>query len=424
MPRRIRTPAFALLAALVLVSPDAAAQSTSTATITQSGQLNPLRIVNGQTVDPRPQNLNPLGVNYSDCINDMVLRFNVVVSGFTGIQNLQVWATKSGSCAAPSSRGVNATAAACWLVNPGFTAQVYNSPTSLTFDVRVQDLVGEQNAPPLSANYVRQGPSACTVQSTFAAVPMDIFFLPLISDGTVSGTQFDYQLSADLIGPPAPATPTLADGDTLFLIRWTPNTDSDTAGYDLFIDPIPGQEDASASAPATTDASILVCPDATTSQAEASVDLDASGDGDDAGSAAEASIAEASSPTTDAACYSVPVNVGGSYNQSGSTTCTSSLLSNGIVQEGGVVQEVDEAGNPIEGGVTNGSGGLSTIPLTNLVGGSSGPTISDKASGSYTITRLTNDIHYNVVVAAVDGSGNIGPPSAQVCDSPALVNDF
>jgi hypothetical protein len=89
---------------------------------------------------------------------------------------------------------------------------------------------------------------------------------------------------------------------------------------------------------------------------------------------------------------------------------------------------VDEAGDLIEGGAEPGGGGISTVPSANLVGinAASGETVSDKSVGSYTITGLLDGpTHvYNVVVSAVDGSGNIGPPSIEACDYPAPVNDF
>ena len=56
--------------------------------------------------------------------------------------------------------------------------------------------------------------------------------------------------------------------------------------------------------------------------------------------------------------------------------------------------------------------------------GSGGLTVSDKSSGSYTIKGLQDGTTYTVVVSAVDLFGNIGPPSTEVCDYPAPVNDF
>ena len=37
---------------------------------------------------------------------------------------------------------------------------------------------------------------------------------------------------------------------------------------------------------------------------------------------------------------------------------------------------------------------------------------------------LVDYVTYTVVVASVDGTGNIGPPSLEVCDYPAPVRDF
>jgi hypothetical protein len=53
-----------------------------------------------------------------------------------------------------------------------------------------------------------------------------------------------------------------------------------------------------------------------------------------------------------------------------------------------------------------------------------GTTVSGETAATYTLAGLTNGVTYNVVVAAVDAFGNIGPPSPQNCDYPAPVNDF
>ncbi|MDP9002634.1 MAG: fibronectin type III domain-containing protein, partial [Myxococcota bacterium] len=350
----------------------------------------------------------------------MVLRFTVVVSGFDGSENLQVWASKSSDCTAAPDRGVGGSGSVvptCWLVNQGFTAQTHAARTTLQFDVRVQDLVGLQNSPPYPANYVAQGPSACTAQPTFVAVPMTVNFVPINSgNGALLGTAFQYKISADLIGPPAPSGVGETVGDTLFIATWTLNTDTDTAGYDVFIDPIPGQEGNASSV--TPDGSILVCSDGASSAATAQ-DAAADGlEGGDDGSTTDAAIV-ASSP--DADCHYL--NVAGSSGTQNS--CTSTALAGGIVQDGGSVQQYDDAGNPIDGGASSGSGGLSTIPLPYLVNpGSTGVTVSDRSTNSYTVKGLKNNNWYNVVVAAVDNSGNVGPPSPEVCDFPALVNDF
>jgi hypothetical protein len=51
----------------------------------------------------------------------------------------------------------------------------------------------------------------------------------------------------------------------------------------------------------------------------------------------------------------------------------------------------------------------------------SGVTISNKSVGQYRVTGLTNGTWYDMGVAAVDETGNIGPASVEVCDYPAPV---
>lgn len=81
----------------------------------------------------------------------------------------------------------------------------------------------------------------------------------------------------------------------------------------------------------------------------------------------------------------------------------------------------------VEGGITeSGNGGISTVPTQYLVGsdGMNTLSVSDKSVGQYMVTGLRNGTTYTAVVAAVDGFGNIGPPSYEKCDYPAPVNDF
>jgi hypothetical protein len=406
MLHRARFAFFALLSA-GLVGPEFARAQT----VSPSGQAHPDRYVHGNFLGPstRPQNLMPLGINYSDCTQDMVLRFNVVVSGFTGSQSMQVWASKSSNCADSTARGVGANAViTCWLVNQGFAGDIIGSATTRTFDVRVQDLVGAQNAPPNPANYVQQGPDACTAQSTFVAVPINIFFLPLDSSLNSTGTSYQYSITTDLVGPPAPANVLPGIGDTFLGVTWTPNSDADTTGYDVFLDPLPGQEYAAA-------VPVQVCPDAGVVASPQDADLESGDDG-------SASGATGSSADV---CTSMFVGNSNSCPLPPMSVCASGALTGAIVQDGGTVIETDDAGNPIEGGAVSRSGGLSTIPSSYLFGaGPSGVTVADKNTGTYTIANLKNDVAYTVVVAAVDGSGNVGPPSVEACQCPSRVNDF
>ncbi len=471
MPRMSRISlVFAVVLALVLTSRLASAQvtpvptattttSTTTATVSATEQIAPDRILNFGTSSPqdlgpstRPQNLNPLGISYNDCITDQTLQFNVEVSGFAEGQNLTVWATRSGDCSADTTRGASgAVAATCWLVNQGITGRTMVTPQSVTLTVRVQDLVGPQNAPPFPPVPVNEGASACLAQSTFVAVPMDIWFVPTFSNGLIGGTAYDYTIpgGTDLVGPPAPASVSIADGDTLFVVNWVANADTDTGGYDIFIDPIPG-EPSDASSGLEEASTRLVCPEAaaplvsssteasTSSDAETATDGEPS-DAEPAGVGASGNVSDAQMsaiPTNDAGCYLVNVGGGTTGTSSGTGSCNSSVLTSGVVQDGGGVIVETEASTDLEAGddatvvtepTDEGNGGISTIPCQFGIGdlcGTTNLTVTGETDSTFTITGLTNGTTYTIVVAAVDNFGNIGPPSTEACDFPAPVNDF
>ncbi len=411
-------------------------------TVSQSGQPYPNRIVNGNNLgySTRAQNLNPLGISYTDCTSDMVLQFSVTLTGFTGSDSLEVWGSLNSDCTASTDRGIGAgVQALCWGLRAGnIVNPIINTPQTYTFNVRVQDLVGWQVTLPTAtqaANPPAKGIEACTAQATFAAVPINVNFLAIDSGGNSDGTPYQYVINTDMVGPPAPSGVSETVGDTIYNVNWTANSDSDTAGYNIYIDPIPGQEGAEGGPLSSEAGQVTVCPDTGTPLGDATLGDDgALLDGPvETSPPVESGVSEASvGPLPyDGGCYTI--NKGGQPPASANGyTCNDSILASGITQDGGgldaeIVPPVveDEAGNVIEGGsVEEGSGGISTIPTQYLINGSSGFTIADKAVGSYQIKGLVDYVTYTVVVASVDGTGNVGPPSLEVCDYPAPVKDF
>ncbi len=125
---------LAAVAATLLFSTAGEAQ-----TIAASGQPFPERYIGTADVgeSTRPVNLNPTGLNYSDCIQDMVLKYSVTLSGFPGANsdNMQVWATNTGDCTSDLTRGIGVSSEAptCWLVNRGLTQPNLESPTTKQF---------------------------------------------------------------------------------------------------------------------------------------------------------------------------------------------------------------------------------------------------------------------------------------------------
>jgi hypothetical protein len=430
-----------------------------------SQQIVPNRFVNGVPLgtSTRPAALNPNGVNFSDCIQNMVLQFPVTACNFNG-QNLQVWASRNGSdCTAQTDRGLGGVAV-CWPVSQGSTGLVL-SQGGENYSIRVQDIVGPQNDSPSPTTFTSQGASACTVQASYLAVPININFIPINpGDGSAAGPAYEYTLSTDLVGPPAPAGVGIADGDTLFVVNWTPNVDTDTGGYDVIIDPIPGQEpaDGATSTGATGATTELVCPADSGMSTDAETDgaeVDAAGDGEatDAAlldatvldatvldatvAASDAAAKDGGPPVTsaldDAGCYTKTIAGSGSTTSGNGGMCNDPLLSGGTLADGGTEaaaieapEEFDDAGNLIVDdaatATATGVGGIFNPPAGHVL--NPDPTLGMTATGetnsTHTITGLKNGVPYTVVVSSVDNFGNIGPPSTQACDSPAPVNDF
>jgi hypothetical protein len=416
--RRTLFVAFAFLPALVCSPGTARAQTASGATLAGSTLKYPDRILTDGTdigTGPRPQNLTPLGISYADCIQDQSLKFSIAVSGFTG-EDIQIWATKSGTCSNDPDRG-NGGISKCWPLPGGLAAVNQPALTTYTFTVRVQDIVGPQNASPSPTNYARQGADACATQLSFASQTFSVYFVPIHNGDVATGSAYAYQLPVDLSGPPAPGGIGDQVGDTLFTLTWTPNSDTDTVGYDVFMDRqgAAGSADGSAGA---AEAAAASCPD---TGVPMTVNDASSADAADDGAAADASTdatTDATAASADSGC--VPVSTGGPTMMS---KCGDPILSGGIVQDGGSqTTTTDDSGATV---TTGGNGGISTVPSSYLVGASgAGLTVSDKSVGTYTITGLANGVTYNAVVSAVDAYGNIGPPSVEQCDYPAPVNDF
>ncbi len=428
MHLRSRVLGLAVAAAAWLSARGAAAQ-----TVTATSQPLPNRIVGNQNqgVGTRPANLNPAGISYSDCAEDMQLQFSVLVSGFNGSQNMQIWASKSSDCTATQDRGIGtSTGSPCWLLAQAITAQPYNTSTTLQPVIPVRNIVGNQNASVPINTVQNLGLSACNAQTTFPAVSININFVPLDSSNTNSvGTAYQFVLNTDLVGPPPPTGVGESVGNTLFNVTWSANTDSDTTGYDIFIDPPFGSAPTDAATSAVHQ--VEICPDTGTAEsADATEEIAGEEASTDSASDVGTPVAsaDATTSTSDAGCYFINVAGTGESTDGAGTSCNDSNLSSAIVSDAGAVTTVvDDAGD--DGGtttVTTGAGGISTIPPQFLItpDNGTGITVGDKTATQYQIKGLQNGTTYTVVVAAVDGYGNVGPPSTEVCDYPAPTQDF
>jgi hypothetical protein len=237
---------FAALVApfLVVLSGGTAAAQIVSAT----SQPYPNRIVNGANLgfSTRPATFTPLGVNEQDCLQDMTLQFSVTLVGFTGTDTLEVWGSLDSDCTAATDRGIGASSAVCWGLRAGnLVDPIVNTPQTVVLNVRVQDLVGwQQGAPPAAeaAMPPAKGKEACAAQATPVAVPMSINFLAVNADGNVDGTPYQYRITTDLLPPTTPTGVSVSTVGADLLARWTPNTDKDTVGYDVFFASAPAPD--------------------------------------------------------------------------------------------------------------------------------------------------------------------------------------
>jgi hypothetical protein len=237
MPRLRLLLSFGTALAVMGAPAAASGQTVSSSTpdrVTAQGNL-------GQAT--RQDSQNPLGISYADCVADMTLQFVVQLSGFTGNASLEVWASLGSGCVAQQDRGYASGTAVCWGVAPiVFDPNVPTTGTTVV-NVRVQDLVGWQSSPIPSPALTppRKGSEACTAQTDYPAVPMVINFLAIDGNENPVGVPYQYSIQTDMVGPPPPVL-CESVGDTIYNLTWTPNTDSDTIGYGVYVDPIPGQE--------------------------------------------------------------------------------------------------------------------------------------------------------------------------------------
>jgi hypothetical protein len=228
---------FVFAAALAVTCASSVAHAQS---ITSS---DPARTT-AQSDPKRPDNQNPLGISYADCVADMTLQFAVQLSGFTGNASLQVWASLGSTCADRRRTAASSPAArrCAGALEPGLVDPSDQSPT--TVNVRVQDLVGWQSTTRRSLRRRpgcrRRAPRPAPRSRATRLVPMAINFLAV--DGSEQRgrhVSYQYTIQTDMVGPPAPVV-CESVGDTVYNLTWAPNSDSDTVGYGDLHRPHPG----------------------------------------------------------------------------------------------------------------------------------------------------------------------------------------
>jgi hypothetical protein len=198
------------------------------------------------TSSPRPQNLNPEGVSFSDCEQNLRMDFTLVLSGFSGADqaSVQAWAGTT-DCTQDSSRVSTAgTAHACWQVAGFYGPVLATTPQTVSISVYARDVLRYEAAPSgvsvaqpydPAFNSSAAGESACHVQPTDAAVALTLYFIPVNATANAIGTSYQYALSTDLVAPSPPCNVTVQGGGALLDVAWSaPDGDPDRAGFTLW----------------------------------------------------------------------------------------------------------------------------------------------------------------------------------------------
>jgi hypothetical protein len=423
----------------------------TTPTITQTSQFAPIRFVGTQNLGTttRPVSQNQTGISYQDCISDQVLQFSVQACGFLGSDNLEVWASTSSDCTDPTARGQSLNPV-CWQV-VAQTGALTSADNTQTISIRVRDIVSHVSSQPTTTTFVPAGIEACSEQAGFTQINVNVSFIPVnSSSAALDGTAYEYPILVDMVGPPAPTNLVVGRGDTLLTTSWTANLDTDTTGYDVIIDPLPGQGTPANTTSTTntgTSTTVLVCDDAGDEDAGDAMTSDAmTSDASDAMSSTDATLdatadATVATPATPMGDASVPAGCHlesiANTNNNTNTICSDSLLTSGVINDGGgtstttevptaALDAADDGGADAETTVVTTGGGIYIPPAGHVLNLNPqiGSTVTGGTSSTFLIKGLLDEVNYNVVVAAVDNFGNVGPPSGVACGIPAPVNDF
>ncbi|MEO7109175.1 MAG: hypothetical protein ABI183_01950 [Polyangiaceae bacterium] len=401
----------------MLFSASAFAQSTGPSAALTTGAVVQHYKSDGVTSAPHPNGgAQPSWISNADCQQNIIVRVPITMTGLPTSDTMQVWAGANGvDCT--QAVNLSGTTQACWQVYSGGIAPV----TSTTVDIKAQDIIAplELAIGQKPVQYTPGTVAACSSITQSGPIPLTIYFLfanGAVGSSGADGTAATYALSVALIGPAAPSGITVLPGDTFLKVDWTPTTDSNTQGFQVFCDPPPGKEpaisDSGVSGATVTDSSTVeVCNETTTD-----------GGFDDEGGPLPGIV-------VDGGCHY--------ENVSSTSTVGGQCVSTEIVSGGGTVSTT---GSTDDSGVVDTSGGDDGGSTTVVTGVTPPPAdignyacgknanVASPTSTEVVASGLKNDVNYVIGVAAYDVVGNIGPMGVGTgndkCGSPAKGADF
>jgi hypothetical protein len=429
-PSRLRR--LAVLPVFVTASLVGAASARAATVAPSSGSVvtHTLPNGNGYTRDP---SLNPSGINYEDCEEDVSFNFSITVTDATpGADQLFVYA---GTNCGDATQRTGAAGSTCWQVLDG--AQEYTVAQNTVYTLPVRQILSQQYTG-VTTSYVdvRGTDAVCHEQAVSTAQTLSVYFVMTDSTGTVTEAVASAAINADLAAAIAPSNFTVAIGDDKLYPTWTTLTDPDITGFNVYY-----------ATEGAVLASQLVCPDA----------------GDDGGGSGD-STSDASDVDGD----SDGSTDGGGSDAGAATTPTSACVPMAVInpmpQADGNAQPFVKAGfacaspfpaddeQPADGGGrttstttsadTDGSAEAGTTTITSTTG-SIGPLsfqsqeldptkyqfiTAAAGANTATIPGLTDNVGYAVAVAAVDAYGNVGALTSASglawCQYPLATTDF
>jgi len=358
----------------------------------------------------RPAQLDPNGINYQDCIDNINLQFTLLIGGLPCTDTIQVWAGPSSTdCTQSTSRMSSDGDAQCWEVTPD---GLFQMATTSTENIRAQDIVSHLSDSAITVDtYTPAKPSACQSQTFPGTVQLNITFMAMNPDGVDVDASISYPLDGDLVGPYPPTGVSAGIGENVIIVTWTPAIDSTTQGFNVYCQPL------GAVVPNTgtvVPEASLVCPNTGTT------------------ATTDATTTTTTAPDA-AGCFYVNEFDSGS-GVAGAEACMSpgdvlknvwSTTPTGIIDEAGL-EQVTDAGQT-DGEVAIGAIGISNIPGQYLCG-----SVSGNLTSSLNVTNLSFDgspaimdgVEYAVTVAAFDEIGNVGIIGNLSCVTPSPVIDF
>lgn len=151
----------------------------------------------------RPQNMDPTAIDYDDCIANIHLAFDLIVSGLPCTDTLQVWVGTT-DCTPTFARQPNSGATQCWPVASTTALQ-----QMFAMDIRAQDLVAFFDVPDPPSTYTPQGDGVChSLVGDCGVASLSVYFMAMEPDGlTVDGTPAMYSFDAEITAPDGGSCP-------------------------------------------------------------------------------------------------------------------------------------------------------------------------------------------------------------------------